>query len=72
MRNLFVSAIVALLPFTLSAKVYDLESPDAALDIKVTVENGLSYSVSYKGTPVIENAGLAMTLSDRTWGGAEF
>lgn len=69
MRNLFVSAIVALLPFALSAKVYDLESPDAALDIKVTVENGLSYSVSYKGTPVIEDAGLAMTLSDRTWGG---
>lgn len=71
MKKIISATLCVFMALTLSAKVYMLESPDSKLDVQVTVENGVSYSVSYDGCPVIDDAFLAMTLSDRTWGGQD-
>lgn len=71
MKNFILTALCLLSTVALSAKVYTLESPDSKLDVQVTVGNGISYSVSYDGCPVIEGASLSLILSDRTWGGQD-
>lgn len=69
MKNIILTVLCLMSTVAMSAKVYTLESPDSKLDVQVTVGNGISYSVSYDGTPVIDGSSLTLTLSDRTWGG---
>ncbi len=53
----------------LSAKEYTVESPSGKIQVKVTVEEQISYSVLLNGTEIIAPSHISMELNDGTvWG----
>lgn len=58
--------------FAISAaagKVYKISSPDGRIHTDISVGEVLSYSVNFKGMPVISESTLSMTLADgKVWG----
>ncbi len=55
--------------FTAAAKDYTLLSPDGNLQVTIQAGNTLSYSLSYKGTALIEPSDISLTLADGiVWG----
>ncbi len=61
-KNIFLSTTLLLVTFqfNLKAQIYHLNSPDKQLSavIEITDDKKLTYRLSYKGTPVLENSRL--------------
>ncbi|HNX65747.1 MAG TPA: glycoside hydrolase family 97 protein [Bacteroidales bacterium] len=64
MRNkLFLSALALCLVIPLYARDYTFSSPDKKIAVSVNADKGLSWYVTYNGTPVAGPCRLDMTLS---------
>lgn len=62
MRYFFL--ILCLIPFSLSAQLYTLSSPDQRLIISIQVEEEVSFGVDYDYNPVLYPSAISMTLGD--------
>lgn len=60
---IIISASAAAAPKNLTVK-----SPSGNIDLTLTVDDSLHYTVNYNGKPVVENATIAIELADRTLG----
>lgn len=69
MRQSFFILFLLVLPFSLSAKMFTLVSPNNNIAINVEVTNNVWYQVSHKGTVLLEKSPISMTLTDgKTFG----
>jgi len=60
-KHLFVILVCFSFPL-LKAQTYELSSPDELTSLTVNIKDDVSFSVSYKNTPVIENSIIGLTL----------
>ncbi len=58
-----LAALLSLLEFTLAAQEFQLHSPDGDLSVVVTVDEFITYSVSYKGEPLVASSGISMDVT---------
>lgn len=77
MSRIRLATILVLTPIALglpaaatAQAVHALRSPDAAIEVRVTAGERLSYDVAVSDTPLVAGATLAMTIDGRTLGRA--
>ncbi len=69
MKKLSLLITLIGLVFTLSAKEYSLESPSGKIQVKVNVDDIVTYSIMLNGTPIIAPSQISMELYNGTvWG----
>lgn len=69
MKKELLVGLIACTSFSMQAqKSYQLQSPDKLLDATVTVDKGISFSLTHDGTEVVAPSQISMTLS----GGIDF
>ena len=64
MKKMFFVLFALLLTLPAMAREYQVKSPDGAIDVRVNVADITTYSVSYKGTPIITASPLSMKFSN--------
>ncbi|WP_297094292.1 glycoside hydrolase family 97 protein [uncultured Draconibacterium sp.] len=69
MKRLFLLIAIVGLAFSLSAKEYSVESPSGKIQVKVNVDETVTYSVFLNGTTIVAPSQISMELYDGTvWG----
>jgi len=63
-----IAVFLFLIPLILNAKEYTLESPSGRLNVKVTVEENIHYSVFLSDKEIISPSPISMTLEDKVLG----
>jgi alpha-glucosidase len=63
-----ITLFLFLIPFLLNAKEYTVESPSGRLEVKVSVEEIVKYSVFLNEKEVISLSPISMTLEDKVLG----
>lgn len=63
-----IAVLLILIPFFLNAKEYSVESPSGRLEVKVSVEDQVQYSVYLNGEEVVAPSPISMTLDDKVLG----
>jgi alpha-glucosidase len=63
-----IVVLLFLIPFFLNAKEYTVESPSGRLEVKVSVEEIVKYSVFLNEKEVISPSPISMTLDDKVLG----
>lgn len=64
MRKLVYLVLLFISPLYLSAKTFNLISPDKNISVNVDVAEKICYQVSYKGVVLLEKSPVSMLLSD--------
>ncbi len=68
MKKLFLFASLAVMTGLASAKDYKLSSPSGKIDVTVSVDDSVHYSVALDGREVVPSVGVGMITSDRVLG----
>ena len=63
-----IAVFLFLIPFLLNAKEYSVESPSGRLEMKVSVEDDVKYSVFLNEKEIISPSPISMTLEDKVLG----
>jgi len=63
-----IAVFLFLIPLILNAKEYTLKSPSGRLNVKVTVEENIHYSVFLSDKEIISPSPISMTLEDKVLG----
>ena len=63
-----IAVFLFLIPLILNAKEYTLKSPSDRLNVKVTVEENIHYSVFLSDKEIISPSPISMTLEDKVLG----
>ena len=67
-RILTFFALAILAAGTLQAKVYVVSSPDRKTQVEVTVEDGITWTVTHAGQEVLAPSAISLTLNGREIG----
>jgi alpha-glucosidase len=62
------SFMICLADFSLAQSDYALHSPDGRIDVKVHAADRLTYDVSFKGTPLLQNGQLSINIDHTVLG----
>jgi alpha-glucosidase len=66
---IFMFALTVLVPVFLNAQNYSLRSPDGQIQVAVSVQDRITYSVQFKGIPLVNPSPLSMSLTNgEVWG----
>ncbi len=68
MKHILAIAILAGLPFAASAKDYTLKSPSGNIDVTVSVDDSIHYSVARDGRIAVPGVGVGLITADKTLG----
>ncbi len=68
MKRFVLLIITITMILNINAKEYNIQSPSGRLNIKVSVEDIIQYSVFYKGNEIISPSPISMTLEDEILG----
>ena len=68
MKHILVLAVSLLFLNTLTAQTYKVVAPNGDLELFISIDDGISYSVKKDGITVLENNTLALAISGRILG----